>query len=263
MDDDSGAQQPQTTQPNPHGWRRAVDYVNRRLQERATNRNTETPQDRAARRTVGATWVMVVVTAVTAVVGFLQWLILRGTLEEMRNQQRAWISFEITPRSAFVVKNGASAIFDVKVTNQGQTPALNLQSHARLMAIPYTGKGGAPYGPGDCEAAKPDSYHGISVFPKESTTLRTALAPISQKSIDAETQNGAVVFLLEVCVDYFSGDGAARHRTQNEYLIAHHWFPQKDKYGLIMPQRRRYDFNASLAVDVIDFDHFGAGEKAY
>jgi hypothetical protein len=221
-------------------------------------------QDKAAMRMVVATWVMACVSIVAAGVGYFQWIILRDTLAQMKAQERAWIAVTIQPRGGFLVNNdGASGLFYVTVTNQGHSPALNVEAHSRLLAIPPTGKGGPTYEAGVCQKSSADAVHGISVFPSEKADLRVEAVNVRRQLVDAATQNGHVTFLLELCVDYHSAGDPAAHRTENLYVLGHHWFPQKDAHGLIMAQKDRYDFQSSTDIDVPDLDHLGTEEKAY
>lgn len=131
-------------------WPWCVAKIKSKLHERAAEREKENSQDRFARRTANATVWIAILTVVTAIVGGLQYwtfqgqlVVMQGQLDEMRDEQRPWISYYAVPDSPLVfgnqVKGGApfaGLTLKTTFTNVGHLPAQSVYSAANM--LPWT-----------------------------------------------------------------------------------------------------------------------------
>ncbi|MGE0383075.1 MAG: hypothetical protein AB7H53_19380 [Hyphomicrobium sp.] len=91
----------------------------------------ETTQDRASRRTANATVWIASFTATTLIIGTLQWCTLHSTdeaihtqLDQMRAEQRAWLALNILTARLDIFRGQNPRIdFEIAVSNVGKTPA--------------------------------------------------------------------------------------------------------------------------------------------
>ena len=163
-DDQSGNPGNKPSGHHKYKWiARGVSYLERKLQERRSNREKENAADRAARRTADATWVIVFLTIVIMAVGFLQWRSMQGQLKEMRssgddtknlvkaaqdsakaaqdavdlNKQtsekmlRAYLSIE----GISCALEGNEIIVQVGLRNSGQTPAHKVTAETHVAPV--------------------------------------------------------------------------------------------------------------------------------
>jgi len=73
------------TQARDTWWVRFIRYAKRKMDERATKKQKETPSDKAARVTANATVSIAIFTVVSVAVSFGTYLILKGQLNEMHD----------------------------------------------------------------------------------------------------------------------------------------------------------------------------------
>lgn len=96
------------------------DYPKRKFDERRAEREKENATERAERRTANATWFIAILTLVIALVGFFQWWVLSGTLDEMRAEQRPAIWIGDNWGGPEYLKQLDQVIWDVPFANRGK-----------------------------------------------------------------------------------------------------------------------------------------------
>lgn len=98
-------------------WATLIEKPKHYFEKCRKNREKESPEQKAGRRTANATWVIALFAIVTAIVGVFQWLAISGQLSEMRRDDRPWIGINaITP-----LQDGSGVL--VVVQNAGKEPA--------------------------------------------------------------------------------------------------------------------------------------------
>ena len=127
MDDGGGSNQPHapSDRKKPNRIVRGVSAIKRYLEKRRSEKKQETAADRSARSTARATWAIALLTVATISVGILQYNIISAQLNEMRDEQRPWVSVEITgdPMVTIAPKKSSVALtFTLK--NVGKSVAL-------------------------------------------------------------------------------------------------------------------------------------------
>jgi len=128
---------PPVKKPRYGWWTRFVSFIKRKLDERAARKQAkkqESPTDKAARTTAGATVWMAVFTALLAATSGLTIWVLINQLGEMRMDRRAWVGVQSTESIDF------SEAVPWKVTviffNSGRSPARNVQSSLMYQTSP-------------------------------------------------------------------------------------------------------------------------------
>ena len=116
-------------------------YIKDKLEERRARREQEPPVDKAARVTANATGWMALFTFVLMLVGVGTYLILKNQLQEMREEQRAWVGVldAVSEPQSFT----ETEPWRVRVVffNSGRTPARNVQISGmfRASSVPVSG----------------------------------------------------------------------------------------------------------------------------
>lgn len=124
-----------------HWWTRLIAYIKAKRDERKARKQQETPADRSARITAIATMWIAFFTLVLAAIAAYQFIILRGQLNVMHKDLRAWISVEQKV-------NQASATVDAPLAtvliykNTGKTPASPIAGNFYIEIVP---NGEAPH----------------------------------------------------------------------------------------------------------------------
>ena len=123
------------------------DYIRNKVEERRAKREQETSADRASRRTANATVWMAIFTFVLMLVGVGTILtgagtlwILKNQLQEMQEEQRAWIGLQSIGTPTGFTEHEALGV-EVVFFNSGRTPAHNVQTSFGYVAspVPVTG----------------------------------------------------------------------------------------------------------------------------
>lgn len=137
---------------------------------------------------------------------FRQLNIMKGQLDEMRNEQRPWVSAEaaIAAPLTFSKKIASTALL-VRLKNTGHTPAFSV--HVKATALPIVGEAKI-----DC-AAPPDTINfGINVFPGDT--------PVLLNEIHIEIGEQKVFWpILVACVFYRFPGESEWHRTPSVYHL--------------------------------------------
>lgn len=102
---------------------RFIGYIERKLEKRRAKKNEQIPQDRAASSTAAATIWMAAFTCILAGVGIGTMCILKNQLEEMKQDQRAWMG---GGDYTYSITDSGPISSTAMVLNFGKTPALDI-----------------------------------------------------------------------------------------------------------------------------------------
>jgi hypothetical protein len=112
--------------------------------EKKAEKKKESTQDRAGRRTATATVAIALFTAVTVIVGSLQWCALRSTdeairgqLAEMRTDQRPWVYNKEMPKVtkfAYLPDGNIHVEMTIDIVNVGKAPAQDVSGRILISA---------------------------------------------------------------------------------------------------------------------------------
>jgi hypothetical protein len=204
---------------------------------RKTDDKYRESQDRSSRRTACATVAMAVFTAAIFALGVFQYLVLKGQLttmqgqlDEMRIEQRPWLSAEITISDPIIYDGfGIRVPFTFKVKNPGKEPAFHADARAMIYShgmIRQTGSLEEMHTQ-FCEmagsATRLGNTGGIDyvLFPNDVAAMLDT--PIF-KYADVESlrePNGALSLLLTgvACIDYYDST-KQRHWTAYQFWIS-------------------------------------------
>jgi hypothetical protein len=128
-------------EPSDSWWRRLVGYIKTKRDERKTKKQQETATDKAARTTARATVGIAIFTVVLAGTAIYQFIILKGQLEVMRKDLRAWIVVEQKSNQVSATVNSPlSTVLVYK--NTGKTPASPVVGNFYIEIVP---NGKAPH----------------------------------------------------------------------------------------------------------------------
>jgi hypothetical protein len=142
--------------------------------------------------------------------------------------QRAWIRIDeigLGGGGLAFDKNGASVSISFKITNVGNSPAINVSPHARLVVL----KSGGPFALQEqqrlcCELRRNPFGLGFTLFPAESFPSNMGLGAWSlgvnvsgeevEKGIPTSADGKHVVLSVFGCIDYtFPADPTTHHQT--------------------------------------------------
>ena len=186
-------------------------------------------QIRASGWTAGATVASAVFTLATIGVGLAQWTVLSHTVEEMRDEQRAWLS--ATPKivGPLVTKSGILEMeVAVTVKNIGRLPASGIRGRALLFntASHIVNKSDLLH---VCDLADGalSSDGGDLVFPDQNGTI---IFQAADRQVYEENERGVVVtpgqstavageVPMAFCISYLSGGKAPFRHTARVWLI--------------------------------------------
>lgn len=121
-------------------WSRIVRYIERKMRERRAQKEKECPQDKSVRVVANWTrWLGIFTFALVGVAGLQAWLV-KGQLDVMRKDQRAWLI------PALKEKKIDDPTFDTRtltVTNPGKTPAKDITADLYFEVV--TNDGSIPH----------------------------------------------------------------------------------------------------------------------
>ncbi|HEY4940349.1 MAG TPA: hypothetical protein VII56_02895 [Rhizomicrobium sp.] len=167
-------------------------------------------------------WLMVFFTAViaaatvwSAVVVRGQQVIMQGQLDEMRNEQRAWVYADIDPNASLVI-NGWDGVVPLQIVlhNVGKSPATQILTFAHLYPISGSGPNVSVRDYPSLCYAKTYSEMGSHIFPGQSIPATRSLSQAETGSWDVTpVYPGTVTFQIRGCILYKSGADPTPHHT--------------------------------------------------
>jgi hypothetical protein len=130
-----GGNMPETT---PEGWGGGTAKAS----ENSAQRSEGTPVGfrGLVRRSSITDWLIALFTAVLAAVSIYQFWAIRGQLDTMRKEQRAWVS--VTQKTGTTISVGSPPSTVLTVTDTGKTPATDVVCHFYVEIVP---NGGTPH----------------------------------------------------------------------------------------------------------------------
>ena len=221
---------PQVEPPSNPWWTRLIRYVKRKMDERAAEKQKETPMDRAARVTANATAWIAVFTLVSVGVSVFTFLILRRQLTEMHD---ASVQTGIAARAAkdsadlgralaegndaaYVMPNGLDLstrnLLHVNVANTGGISATNISVEIEITRQKY---------PGTQALAKTQTFAFTEKMlePKKTTSVRVyPIAGFTERDRQKLWQKEETV-MLNMKIGYDNGFGThVEHTWCNEFM---------------------------------------------
>lgn len=146
-----------------------IDYVKRKFREHRAKYENENAQDRAARRTANATWVIAIFAIAAAAVGYFTLRAVQGQLDEMRAEKRPWVSVNVTPTGPITKANGETWLpVQIELKNTGEDAAVDVFAFAQIYP-PLSGIDADKQGVNffDCKSILVEPGTGIALFPQE------------------------------------------------------------------------------------------------
>lgn len=225
------------TKPHHKRWRSLVRYVLRKAQQRRSERQEkkakESPEERAARSTANATWVIAIFTIILALVG--SWTLIEVIAGGSDTHDlaiaalaanRAWLA-PVSMQLAGPLENGLPVAYYVRISNTGKEPALGVIWNVLPRKAPYIppsngNEGEAEMGRNEtCEGLEPKQATGAVIYPQ--ATGMTSLIPLTipdtadnKKIIDAAlNRTGSLV--VDGCLVYITG--SAKHTSAFRFFL--------------------------------------------
>lgn len=120
---------------NPNWITRSVNKFHRYRHNRRADKDHKSAAERAARSTAWATWAIAALTIATIVVGWSQYRILSGQLDQMAATERPWVMLNDIQPESLSSDDEAGVSFWVKlsVRNVGHSPAQNVSVTGELL----------------------------------------------------------------------------------------------------------------------------------
>jgi len=174
---------------------------------------------------IGLTGAIAFFALCSVIVGWFQWNAINGQLDEMREEQRPWISVKITgPASALQIVGGELRLHvNYRLENVGKLPATRVFFYATI--VPEIDAADFR------EALKDSCNHFIDMMNKSNTSAGVTLFPnqttesgfgMDEVLAAKFTTSGttAVSAFVPVCAVYrFKGDGGIFHYTPAAYIL--------------------------------------------
>jgi hypothetical protein len=212
-------------------WRaRLIGYVKRYLHERKSKKETESPADRAARRTATATVWIAVFTVVLAIVGGV-------TLYEVVTggndthtlavaaiaANRAWLAPDIMNLMS-ALEAGLPVKYSIHIINTGKEPALGMVWNVKPIGVPYID----PTNPNTiemernvtCDGLEPRPYDGMVLYPVGGTNFWVPLYvpdTTDNQQLIREVLNKTKSLVIDGCFAYRTGGG--KHTSAFRFFL--------------------------------------------
>jgi hypothetical protein len=216
---------------NPKWIARRIRKIKRYFQKHRAEKKKQDPTEHAARSTANATWVIAGFTGVTIAVGALQYCtfnrqltVMKGTLDEMRDEQRPWVyaDLEIGGRPYRTQSDGFGFPIKFVLHNTGHLPALYVSPDIEGYLSGGDGQS-AVTSIRDRQKKRCDSplqqptasdQIGVTVFPNQTVPFGTGIG-ISATEVDVvKKRSGAGMVPLVPwgvgCIRYRTTDGVWR-----------------------------------------------------
>jgi hypothetical protein len=204
-----------------------IGYAKRKFKERRARYEEESPTERAGRRTANAAWFTGILTVAIAGVGFAQWWVLSGTLDEMRAEQRPAIWIGDNWGKPEYWSQTDQVFWDVHYTNRGRGLVKNgtYQSFIKVGEGDYVRSYGQP--PSGVPIAPltvgQDLFVTIVGTPHQTSTPFDTLIKkdnmLSIKVIFDYIDLGGAQFQSQFCVKYLAAGAVSYCNGKNDNYI--------------------------------------------
>jgi hypothetical protein len=195
--------------------------------------------DRAVISVAKATWAIAGLSFVTIIVGYWQYSAIKGQLDEMRDEQRPWVSVDpkdglgISQPLTFKDAMGVGFRVAYKLRNTGKSPALHVRFQAKIVFLPMKESSVIEISRSQDRFCEPirniaDEFYDNIVFPGDEIGGDWPLGA-SQSDVNASLKTrdsgpfrhpGFVTPYAIICIDYQLSPKTSNHfQTRYAFLL--------------------------------------------